>query len=181
MTNAVSQALSVAQLGAAVWPTLADAECALSAFSAAQGWSLVTRRSEKYHYKCENAQGEVALGEVELSKVWLCSRGHQRQANEVHQCGEDKCEGINATGKLAAPPTDTPRLLASMKTGCSVSVRVIMIRKHAPANGRMWTHEDTPCAGYKLATAVKEMLPCRHNHPSRCSTRSAYRDSVTDS
>jgi hypothetical protein len=193
LANVVTQALSVAQLCSAVWRTMEEAESALRAFSATQGWSLATRKSAKYQYKLRDAQGEERPGEEELFKVWICSRGHQRQANEPHICtdsaaaaaataaaaaasssdsaatgaADDKaCDMINSAGQLVSPSSAFPRLPASTKTGCPVSVRVVMLKKAAPTNGIHWTEQDTPCAGYKLATAAKLLLPCQHNHSS---------------
>jgi hypothetical protein len=178
MSNAVSQALSVAQLGAAVWPTLQAAERAIFAFSASQGWSLAARRSDKHRYTYEDAQGQERLREVDKSKVWMCSRGQQKDAGQRHLC-EDACEQINATGQLAPPPVDTPRLLASIKTCCPVAVRVtMMLKKGEPANGRCWTEQDTPLVGYRLSTKPKELLPCQHNHHSNVIGQGALTESV---
>ena len=69
LANVVTQALSIAQLGSAVWRTMDEAESALRAFSAAQGWSLSIRKSAKCTYKLRDAQGEERPGEVELHKV----------------------------------------------------------------------------------------------------------------
>jgi hypothetical protein len=167
-SDGVSLALSVAQLGAAVWSSMQEAERALTAFSAAQGWSLHVRKSSKLQFTFHDLQGEKRPGEVELNKVWICSRGHGRESNESHECAADEtaCEAINATGKLALSSPQLPRLAASTKTGCSVSARVRMMKKAAPANGSHWTETDSPCAGYKLCTDMSALLPCRHNHSS---------------
>lgn len=187
LANVVTQALSVAQLGSAVWRTLEEAELALQAFSAAQGWSLSTRKSGKYHYKYKDAQGEERPGEIESYKGWICSKGHQRKINESHLCNDipsltddsnlKPCDVINASGQLVAPPANAPRLLASTKTGCPVSVRVVMIKK--AETGASWTEQDTPCAGYKLATPAQMLLPCHHNHCSNRSTNRNLTESVS--
>ena len=173
LANVVTQALSVAHLCSAVWRSMDDAERALRAFSAAQGWTLAIRKSSKYPYKLRDAKGEERPGEVEGFKVWICSRGHQRQLNVPHFCSDNAaaaeqnaCDIINSSGQLAAASSLMPRLPASTKTGCPVSVRVVMIKKTAPTNGSNWTEEDTPCAGYRLATPAKLLLPCQHNHSS---------------
>lgn len=169
LSDAASVALSMAQLGAAVWSSMQEAERALSAFSAAQGWSLVVRKSSKLQYTYLDTHGEKRPGELDLNKVWICSRGHGRESNESHICAADEtaCEAINATGQLALPSPQLPRLSASAKTGCSVFARVSMMKKAAPANGcSNWTETDSPCAGYKLFTDVSALLPCRHNHSS---------------
>jgi len=176
LANVVTQALSVARLCSAVWCSMDEAERALRAFSAAQGWTLAIRKSSKYPYKLRDAKGEERPGEVEGFKVWICSRGHQRQLNAPHFCSDNAaaaaaaeqnaCDMINSSGQLAAPSSLLPRLPASTKTGCPVSARVVMIKKAAPANGSSWTEEDTPCAGYRLATPAQLLLPCHHNHSS---------------
>jgi hypothetical protein len=195
LANVVGQALSLTQLGSAVWRTMEEAEEALRSFSAAQGWSLSIRKSAKHTYKLRVGEGEERLGEVELHKVWLCSRAHQRQANVPHFCTEESdaaagmvtssaaagtepvmleshsCDAINSSGHLTAPCAERPRLAASSKTGCPVAIRVVMLRKGAPENGSFWTEVDTPCAGYKLSTATKLLLPCQHNHCSLLSER----------
>jgi hypothetical protein len=194
LANVVGQALSLAQLCSAVWRTMEEAENALRAFSAGQGWSLSIRKSAKYSYKLRDAEGEERPGETEHYKVWFCSRGHQRQANTPHLCtestfagtdaaepaaaaaaeaaaacpvdGQSTCDAINSSGQLAAPSAQSPRLPTSSKTGCCVAVRVAMLKKDAPANGSHWTQQDSPCAGYKLSTPAKLLLPCQHNHSS---------------
>jgi hypothetical protein len=198
LANVVSQALSIAQLCSAVWRTMEEAELALRAFSTAQGWCLTTRKSEKYHYKLRDAQGEERPGEVEMRKVWICSRGHHRQANQPHSCSHDggtaaqhaaaaaaeivadadPCDAINSSGQLAAASITRPRLPASSKTGCPVAVRVVMVKKAAPMNGSSWTEEDPPCAGYRLSTEARLLLPCQHNHSSLQTAR-ALTESVT--
>ena len=203
LANVVTQALSIAQLGSAVWRTMEEAECALRAFSTAQGWCLATRKCKKHHYKLRDAQGEERPGELELQKVWICSRGHHRQANQPHTCSDgsaaavakaaaaesadgpahaatsgQSCDTINSSGELAAPSSNFPRLPASSKTGCPVSVSVVMLRKAAPENGSSWTEQDSPCSGYKLATPAKLLLPCQHNHSSSLRTTYALTESV---
>jgi hypothetical protein len=196
IANVVGQALSIAQLGAAKWRSMEEAEMALHAFSTAQGWSLITRNSGKHHFKLRDALGEERPGEGIQYKVWLCSRGHQRQTNEPHVCADSgtvsqrataaaasgsaedtrsedvaACESINSTGQLGAPCPARPHLPASAKTGCPVTVRVTMLRKEKPENGSHWTEQDTPCAGYTLVTPAKLLLPCQHNHSTRNSAR----------
>jgi len=39
-----------------------------------------------------------------------------------------------------------------------------MMKKAAPDNGNFWTDQDMPCAGYRLTTPAKLLLPCLHNH-----------------
>jgi hypothetical protein len=68
LANVVTQALSIAQLCSAVWRTMEEAESALRAFSAAQGWSLSTRNSDKYHYKLRDGQGRSGL------VSWSCEK-----------------------------------------------------------------------------------------------------------
>jgi len=72
LSDAASVALSVAQLGAAVWSSMQEAERALTAFSAAQGWSLNVRKSSKHQYTYLDAHGEKRPGELDLNKVWIC-------------------------------------------------------------------------------------------------------------
>jgi hypothetical protein len=69
LANVVGQALSLAQLGSAVWRTMEEAQEALRSFSAAQGWSLSIRKSAKHTYKLRVGEGEERLGEVEHHKV----------------------------------------------------------------------------------------------------------------
>ena len=179
--NVMGQALSVAQLSSALWSSIDDAETALKDFSAAQGWSLVTRKSEKYKYQCTNAKGEQQIREIESYKLWICSKGHGRQVNDSHRCTEHTgaaaasaeasnerkpCEEINSSGQLGDPPINATRLSASTKTGCPVSIGVRMQRNTPPADGSGWTESYTPCAGYRLYTSAKMLLPCHHNHTS---------------
>jgi hypothetical protein len=177
LANVVTQALSIAQLSSAVWRTMDEAECAVRAFSAAQGWKICTRNSAKQAYKFLDAHGEERPGEVVVYKMWFCSRSHQRAANDCHFCtdstviaaaaaaeGQFACDAVNSTGQLAPHSEHRPHLPASAKTGCPVAVKVVMVRKSAPANGTHWTAEDTPSAGYKLSTSAKLLLPCHHNH-----------------
>jgi hypothetical protein len=176
LSQAVSVALSMAQLGAAVWRSMDEAERALAAFSAAQGWSLVVRKSGKHHFTFIDAHGEERHGQTELNKMWICSRGHGRRANDQHQCAAAEsdqpavCEAVNATGQLSPPSVQLPRLAASTKTGCPVFIRVGMLKRATPSNGKNWTEEDTPCAGYKIVSPASQLLPCNHNHSSAQAT-----------
>jgi len=52
-----------------------------------------------------------------------------------------------------------------------------MIKK--AETGASWTEQDTPCAGYKLATPAQMLLPCHHNHSSNRSTNRNMTESVS--
>lgn len=153
---------------------MADAERALHAFSAAQGWSAHNKASSKLRYEMLDEHGHMHLGEVEQYRHWICSRGHQKLSGSPHICNGNcsnihalsACDQINSNGRLAATPDNEPRLAASTKTGCSVSGRVAMMKRPKPTNGTHWTADDSPCAGYRVTTNAQLLQPCYHNHYS---------------
>ena len=156
------------------WRTMADAEQALHAFAAAQGWCAHNQASNKYRYEMRNEQGQIQLGEIEKHKVWICSRGNQKHSGSPHICTSKSdnddaatgCEQLNSSGKLAFTPNGEPRLMASTKTGCSVSVRIAIIMNKKPGDGAGWTEAHSPCAGYRVSTQPQFLQPCYHNHYS---------------
>jgi hypothetical protein len=165
--------MSAVEFCNSLWLTLADAESALHTFTAAQGWSANVCKSSKYRFQWLNEQDQPQLGEVVQHKIWICSRAHQKGVREVHRCSvssdeaaSSSCDDLNRSGKLASLSDGQVRLVASAKTGCSVAVRIAMVRKENFANGRCWTAEDSPCGGYRVSTHPSQLQPCQHNHPS---------------
>ena len=163
-----------AEFAKLIWSNLSDAERALKAFAAAQGWSLHSRSFSNLDYTWRDAEGQQHVEQIVKYKSWGCSRGHAKDAVTPHVCGMNSseaghmspCDQLNSTGQLAPTPDGTPLLPASAKTGCSVRIRISMIRAEKPEGNTGWTEKGAPCAGYHVSTRVEELQPCRHNHYS---------------
>ena len=159
-----------------LWRNMDEAENALHIFSAAQGWSANSCTSKTYRYEWRDEENQPQLGTAVEFKTWICSRGRQKGDKAVHACsinsadpnqaGPSHCDELNSTAKLAPIAAGETRLLASAKTGCSVTVRIAMVRKPLPANSTWWTSDDRPCVGYRVTTNPKLLEPCVHNHPA---------------
>jgi hypothetical protein len=139
----MSQPLSAVELCSRTFPTLEDAERAIEAFCATQGWAAAVRKTRTIQYNYQDQEGTQQIAKLTQEKLWICSKGRQREPNDKHVCGLEsvECDKVNSgTALSAADSSAQPGLPASFKSGCGVEIRVRVLLKPA-TKGHIWTEK----------------------------------------